>query len=118
MPVQIAEWMLRFADHSQLCWCPDEYVEAVSGADAEHQALLVHMRRRCGASGSASATRISVDDVQDVRHFGQVDDWCATFEWSEGGSIHAHMAFWVVGAPRQIRRFLSEPASPLASAMG
>ena len=22
------------------------------------------------------------------------------YEWSEGGIIHAHMAFWVVGAPR------------------
>ena len=50
------------------------------------------MRRRCGAPGSASATRISVDD--------QVDDWYAVFEWNEGGIIHAHMAFWVVGAPR------------------
>ena len=86
------------------------------GADAQHQALPVHMRRRCGAPGSASATRISVGDVQDVRHFGQVDDSHATFEWNEGGIIHAHMAFWVVGAPRQIRRLLSEPASPLASA--
>ncbi len=43
---------------------------------------------------------ISVADVPDLTHFGQVDDWYASFEWSEGGIIHAHMAFWVVGAPR------------------
>ena len=49
---------------------------------------------------SRTGLAISVDDVPDVRHFGQVDDWYATFEWSEGGIIHAHMAFWVVGAPR------------------
>ena len=30
------------------------------------------MRPRCGAPGSASATRISLGDVPDVRHFGQV----------------------------------------------
>ena len=32
--------------------------------------------------------------------FGLVDDYYATLEWSEGGMIHAHMAFWIVGAPR------------------
>ena len=49
---------------------------------------------------SRTGLDISVDDVPDVRHFGQVDDWYATFEWSEGGIVHVHMAFWVVGAPR------------------
>ena len=43
---------------------------------------------------------ISVADIPDLRHFGQVDDSYTTFEWSEGGIIHAHMAVWVVGAPR------------------
>ena len=43
---------------------------------------------------------VDVDDVPDVQLFGHVDDHYATFEWSEGGMIHAHMAFWIVGAPR------------------
>ena len=78
---------------------------------------LADVRRKIEAElVSRTGLDISVDDVPDVRHFGQVDDWYASFEWSEGGIIHAHMAFWVVGAPRQIRRLLSEPASPLASA--
>ena len=38
--------------------------------------------------------------ADDLRHFSRVDDWCASYEWSEGGIIHAHMAFWVIGAPR------------------
>ncbi|CAK0838817.1 unnamed protein product [Prorocentrum cordatum] len=43
---------------------------------------------------------ISVADIPDLSHFGQVDAWYARFEWSEGGIIHAHMAFWVIGDPR------------------
>ena len=43
---------------------------------------------------------VAVDAIPDLRFFGQVDDYYATYEWSEGGMIHAHMAFWVVGAPR------------------
>ena len=49
---------------------------------------------------SRTGLAISVDNAPDVRHFGEVDDWYATYEWSDGGIIHAHMAFWVVGAPR------------------
>ena len=45
--------------------------------------------------------------------FGQVDDWYASFEWSEGGIIHAHMAFWVVGAPR-----VDKIEAPRESALG
>ena len=41
-----------------------------------------------------------MDEAPDLQFFGRVDDYHATFEWSEGGMIHAHMAFWVVGAPR------------------
>ncbi len=43
---------------------------------------------------------IEVEDLPDLRHFGHVDDFYASFEWSDGGMFHAHMAFWVVGAPR------------------
>ena len=50
--------------------------------------------------GLRTGVDISVGDIPDLRHFGQVDDWCVIYEWSEGGIIHAHMAFWVAGAPR------------------
>ena len=50
--------------------------------------------------GSRMGVDISVEDIPDLRHFGQVDDWYVSYEWSPGGIIHAHMAFWVVGAPR------------------
>ena len=43
---------------------------------------------------------ISVADIPDLRHFGEVDDWCTSFEWSDGGIIHTHMGLWMVGAPR------------------
>ena len=32
--------------------------------------------------------------------WGTVDDYWATYEWSEGGLIHLHIAFWIVGSPR------------------
>ena len=49
---------------------------------------------------SRTGVDISVGGTPDLRRFGQVDDWYVVYEWSEGGIIHAHMAFWVVGAPR------------------
>ena len=53
---------------------------------------------------SLRATRlgvdVDVDEAPDLKIFGDVDDYYAAFEWSEGGMIHAHMAFWIVGAPR------------------
>ena len=40
---------------------------------------------------------ISVDDVTvpDLRHFGLVDDYWLSYEWSDGGIIHAHIALWI-----------------------
>ena len=32
--------------------------------------------------------------------WGTVDDYWATYEWSEGGLIHLHIALWIVGSPR------------------
>ena len=50
-----------------------------------------------GADASVSSRLCQSPDQM---HFGQVDDYYMSYEWSEGGMIHAHMAFWVVGAPR------------------
>ena len=45
---------------------------------------------------------IGVDDlhIPDLAHVGDVDDFWLSFEWSAGGIVHAHIAFWIVGSPR------------------
>ena len=60
----------------------------------EAQAKLAgELRNRMGVD-------VLVEEIPDLRLFGCVDDHYASFEWSEGGMLHAHIAFWVVGAPR------------------
>ena len=39
--------------------------------------------------------------------YGRVDDWWATFEWSSGGMVHVHIAFWIVSFPRIDKVLLS-----------
>ena len=65
----------------------------VPGQDAAKYKLASDLTARLGVD-------VDVDEAPDLQFFGRVDDYCATFEWSEGGMIHAHMAFWIVGAPR------------------
>ena len=65
----------------------------VPGRGDAQQKIEAQLRSRMGGD-------ISVADIPDLHHFGQVDDSYTTFEWSEGGIIHAHMGLWVVGAPR------------------
>ena len=36
---------------------------------------------------SRTGVGIAVGGTYDLRHFCQVDDWCATYEWSEGASF-------------------------------
>ena len=43
---------------------------------------------------------VDVEELPDLLKFGHVDDEYVTFEWSAGGMVHVHMAFWIVGAPR------------------
>ena len=43
---------------------------------------------------------VDVEEIPDLEKFGHVDDIYVSFEWSSGGLVHVHMAFWVVGAPR------------------
>ena len=50
----------------------------------------------CGRMG----VEVDVEDIPDLAMFGHVDDEYVSFEWSSGGMLHAHMAFWVIGAPR------------------
>ena len=41
-----------------------------------------------------------MEELPVLLKFGHVDDEYVTFEWSAGGMVHVHMAFWIVGAPR------------------
>ena len=66
--------------------------DAPGRGDAK-QKIEAELRSRMGLD-------ICVGDLPDLQYFGKVDDSYTTFEWSEGGIIHAHMAVWVVGAPR------------------
>jgi len=43
---------------------------------------------------------IDVQELPDLQHIGTVDDFYASFEWSDGGLVHVHIALWIVGAPR------------------
>ena len=38
--------------------------------------------------------------TEELRNRLGVDDDYVSFEWSAGGMVHVHIAFWVVGAPR------------------
>ncbi len=51
-----------------------------------------------------------MEDIPELQHLGYVDDYYASFEWSDGGLFHAHMAFWVVGAPRIDKVTLARPS--------
>ena len=67
--------------------------EDVPGLEAAKQRLLSSLRERLGHD-------VDLDSLPDLKFMGQVDDFYASFEWSNGGMIHAHMAFWIVGSPR------------------
>ena len=67
--------------------------EEVPGRDEAQAKLAEELSNRMGVD-------VLVEEIPDLRHFGCVDDHYASFEWSEGGMIHVHIAFWVVGAPR------------------
>ena len=43
---------------------------------------------------------IDVDELPDLQHLGEVDDFYASFEWSDGGLVHVHIALWIVGSSR------------------
>ena len=67
--------------------------EEVPGREDAEAKLAQELQSRVGVE-------ILVEGVPDLLHYGIVDDYYASFEWSEGEMIHAHIAFWIVGAPR------------------
>ena len=74
------------------------------------QSLTAAMQKLEGVEECKSRIRehlrecLGVQDAElhlpDPSNWGEVDDYWATYEWSEGGLIHLHIAFWVVGSPR------------------
>ena len=67
--------------------------EEVPGLEEAKAKLQEELCKRLGVE-------VLVEDLPDLRKFWHVDDLYASFEWSAGGMIHTHMAFWVIGAPR------------------
>ena len=65
----------------------------VPGLEEAKAKLAEELRSRLGVD-------LDVDEIPDMAKFGHVDDEYVSFEWSSGGMVHVHMAFWVVGAPR------------------
>ena len=63
------------------------------GKDAVKRRLQTALRERLGQE-------VDIDSLPDLVFMGHVDDFYASFEWSSGGMLHAHMAFWIVGSPR------------------
>ena len=39
-------------------------------------------------------------EIHQPENWGTIDDYWATYEWSEGGLIHLHIGLWMVGSPR------------------
>jgi hypothetical protein len=55
--------------------------------------MTEHLRAKVGPG-------IAVEDLPDLQCLGVVDDFYASFEWSDGGLVHVHIALWIVGSPR------------------
>ena len=54
-----------------------------------------HIRQHAGVNCDADMA-----EMPEVSELGRVDDYYASIEWSAGGLVHAHIAFWMVGSPR------------------
>ena len=65
----------------------------VPGLDKRQERIEAELVRKLGDA-------IKLDETPDLVHMGLVDEFYASFEWSDGGILHAHIAFWMIGAPR------------------
>jgi hypothetical protein len=68
------------------------------------------MQQELDAVFDPSSITVSSADFQ----YGKVDDWWATFEWSSGGMVHVHIAFWIVASPRIDKIVMSSELDPVA----
>ncbi len=67
--------------------------DVVPGRDEAMARLEAELQQKLGLE-------VSVADLPDFQYYGYVDDFYASLEWSAGGLIHTHIAFWIVGSPR------------------
>ena len=67
----------------------------VPGLEQSKERVRANLEKKMGVP-------VAVTDMSfpDLKHFGQVDDYWLSYEWSDGGIIHAHIALWIVGSPR------------------
>ena len=63
------------------------------GLDALRKRIMNEFNEKLGEG-------VKLNELPDLLHLGLVDDFYGSFEWSDGGILHAHIAFWMVGAPR------------------
>ena len=66
---------------------------SIPGLPALHARIQAELARKLGEE-------VDLDALPDLTHMGLVDDFYASFAWSDGGILHAHVALWMVGAPR------------------
>ena len=98
-----AYYQLSVRDPGAVAWYCAVKLEMATALTA---ALLTEQLQSDSVPGLADAQRkieaelasrmgveVTVGGNPDLSHFGQVDDWYVTYEWSEGAIIHAHMAF-------------------------
>ena len=67
----------------------------VPGKDMAIAALQQDIQRAFGGMDMCDVVQVDIPD-----NWGEVDDYWGTFEWSGGGMIHIHVAFWISGSPR------------------
>jgi len=69
--------------------------EVVPGGDEARELLQTQLRAKMGEDS------FTVEgELPDLERYGEVDDYYASVEWSAGGIVHAHIALWIVAAPR------------------
>ena len=73
---------------------------AVPGLDAVKNRVEAGLKAKLGSD-------VNLDQIPDLVHLGHVDDFYASFEWSSGGLVHAHMAYlfrlWLLSIPPCVR---------------
>ena len=57
--------------------------------------MAEHIRQHAGVKCD-----VDIPEMPELSELGRVDDYYASIEWSSGGMVHAHIAFWMVGSPR------------------
>ena len=71
-----------------------------AAVSALFQFPLERVHWHCDRCASIIAPSSASADSRGVEQYGRVDDFYASLEWSAGGLVHVHIAYWIVGAPR------------------